>query len=63
MRVVNSAGELVLRPFTGTALAGVVTSHVWDVKNDEGAPVASGVYVVRLESQKFKTWAKVAVTR
>ena len=63
VRVFNSAGERIARLYEGPAIAGTVYSRIWNGLNESGALVATGVYVVRLDSDGWKLKSKVAVVR
>jgi hypothetical protein len=53
-------GRLVKTLFTGTARTGV-SSAVWDMTDDEGVPIAAGVYICKLVSGEKTEARKVVV--
>jgi len=60
LEIYSVAGRRVARPFTGTLAAG---NHrlVWDLRDDDGATVAAGLYVARLRAGTQEQTRKVAV--
>ena len=62
LRIYDPAGRLVRDLFCGTSEAGE-RSVTWDGRSDDGVPVASGVYFVRLEAGARVATRKVAFVR
>ena len=62
IRIYDPAGRLVRTLFSGTPEAGE-RSVTWDGRSDDGVPVASGVYFVRLEACDRVMTRKVAFVR
>lgn len=62
LRVYNIAGQLIRTLYDG--YPGLGQHEIsWDGKNDKGHVVASGVYLIYLESGDFVTYGKVIVLR
>ncbi|MCK5242170.1 hypothetical protein KAR34_06950 [bacterium] len=63
LKVFNMAGRLV-RTLQDKELTGAVIGEVeWDGKNGDGDFVASGVYIIRIESSSFSKNIRVAVVK
>jgi flagellar hook assembly protein FlgD len=62
IRVYSAAGELVRAVFDGF-LDHIEGATTWDGRNDAGTLVASGVFVITIESPSFQKWEKVIVIR
>ena len=43
--------------------AGQAIEFVWDGRDDSGAPVASGVYLYRLETNSFRQTRKMVLMK
>ena len=61
--VFNLAGQVV-RSLVNQDVKGTITGELaWDGKNDNGASVASGVYLIRLETDVYRQNIRVAVVQ
>lgn len=61
--IFNSAGEYITDVWSGPATAHQIYAVPWDGTNRSGRNVASGVYIVRLNSLRERLWKKVGVVR
>lgn len=66
--VLNIAGRVIRRVVTGQAAAAGVNSQVWNLRNDAGAPVPAGLYLLRIEAaadngQRVQAVTQVGVNR
>lgn len=59
LKIFNSAGRLVLEKSFDPAQ----TNFVWDLKNNDGKSVASGVYVYVLDSAGEQRTGKIGIIR
>jgi subtilisin-like proprotein convertase family protein len=62
LRIYNVAGQLVRVLVDGPGEAGY-HSAVWNGRDDSGAPVASGVYFCRMETETFSATAKMVLLK
>ena len=64
IRIYDSAGEVVVRKFRDeTSPGGEIRSAVWDGRNDDDAPCASGVYVFRVFAPDLLEHYSVAIVQ
>jgi hypothetical protein len=63
LKVYNSAGELVKILRDGRGTEGLYDSVTWDGRNEKGARVASGVYLIAYTNSNRVRYAKLAVLR
>jgi hypothetical protein len=62
LAIYNTAGQLV-RTLISDTLAGGTHQIIWNATNADGAPVASGVYLCRLEFDGFVSQLKLVLAR
>jgi hypothetical protein len=63
LKVYNSAGELVKDLRDGRGTEGLYDSATWDGRNEKGARVASGVYLIAYTNSNRVRYAKLVVLR
>jgi len=68
MDVLNIAGRVVRHVVTGQAAASGVNTQVWNLRNDQGTPVPSGLYLIRIEAlaangQRVQAITQVSLNR
>jgi hypothetical protein len=63
LSVYDAAGRLVRRLASGATLAAGLHEAVWDGRDDDGSPVAPGLYAVRLEAGAATAARKTLLVR
>jgi hypothetical protein len=63
VHVFSVGAELVRTPYEADLPAGQTIDAVWDGKNSDGAPCASGVYIVSVQGAGISRVLKVVLMR